>query len=41
MAPQAPRMDGAINDWFILGMCLAGVAFVSCVAFIVTNDFEW
>lgn len=35
------QADGAINNWFILGICLAGVATVACVTFLVTNDFEW
>lgn len=37
----ASQADGAINNWLVLSLCLAGVAIVGCVVFLVTNDFEW
>ena len=37
----ASQADGAINNWFIVSMCMGAVATVSCIVFLVTNDFEW
>ena len=37
----ASQADGAINNWFIVAMCMGVVAFIACSVFLVTNDFEW
>lgn len=37
----ANQADGAINNWFIVAMCMGVVAFIACSVFLVTNDFEW
>lgn len=37
----ASQADGAINNWFIVAMCMGVVAFIACAGFLVTNDYEW